>query len=73
MQKERFPGDWIELAGRAGSGLRQLLASELDLAEARHTCVYGLLSSDPPTIGQLRLSGQRLLKDAVEPLEKTSD
>ena len=70
--RERFPGDWIKLAGRAGSGLRQLLASELDLAEARHTCVYGLLSSDPPTIDQLRLSGQRLLKDAVEPLEKTS-
>ncbi len=68
--RKRFPSDWRGLARRTGSGLRKILASEPDLDEARHSCVYGLLSSRPPTLEELRLSGERLLKDAVEPIEK---
>ncbi len=70
--RDRFPDDWRELAQRTGSGLRKILASEPDLDEALHTCEFGLLSSDPPTLEELQLSGRRLLKDAVEPLEKTA-
>lgn len=69
--RKRFPDDWRELAGRTGSGLRKILGNEPDLDEARHSCEYGLLSSNPPTLEELRLSGERLLKDAVEPLEKS--
>lgn len=69
--QKRFPDDWRELAGRTGSGLRTILGNEPDLYEARHSCEYGLLSSNPPTLEELRLSGERLLKDAVEPLEKS--
>lgn len=68
--RERFPDDWRELAQGTGSGLRKILASEPDLDEARHSCQYGLLSSNPPRLEELRLSGERLLKDAVEPFEQ---
>ena len=68
--RERFPDDWHELARRTGSGLRKILASEPDLDEAYHTCEFGLLASAPPTLEELRITGRRLLKDAVEPLEK---
>jgi hypothetical protein len=46
--------------------LRQLLASPIDLDEANHTCVNGLLASAPPTAEQLRIVGQRLIQDAIE-------
>lgn len=67
--KDRFPDEWRELAGRASKGLRALLASEPDLEQALHTCVNGLLASNPPTLALLRIAGQRLLLDAIEPLE----
>ncbi len=63
-----FTDDWPVLAHRCGSGLEELLSSPGDLEEAHHTCAYGLLASNPPTIGQLRVAGQRLLQDAIEPL-----
>ena len=66
----RFPNDWRELARQAGVGLRKLLDSPNDLEEARHTCEFGLLASQPPTADQLRIVGQRLLLDAIEPLEE---
>lgn len=71
--KAVFPDDFGERAIRAGDGIRVLLSPEHaeDFDEAHHTCVYGLLSSNPPTHEQLRLSGERLLEDAIEPL-KTS-
>ncbi len=68
--QSRFPNDWLKLAHRAGSGLRKLLDSRQDLDEAHHTCINGLLASNPPTLKQLQIAGARLLKDAVEPLEK---
>lgn len=65
-----FPGEWRDLALRVGSGLRQLMMSEADLEEAHHTCVNGLLASQPPTIAALRSAGERLLGDVVESLEE---
>lgn len=69
--KDRFPSDWMALAGRVGDGMRQLLNQPNDLDEARHTCEFGLLASAPPTSEQLRMVGLRLLQDAIEPLEAT--
>lgn len=68
----RFPDSWREKASRAGSGIRQLLTRrhEPDLDEALHTCVNGLLASIPPTIEHIHIAGERLLVDAIEPLEK---
>lgn len=70
--KSRFPSTWHNLARHAGDGLRQLLRpeSEADLEEARHTCEFGLLASQPPTLKNLKITGDRLLQDAIEPLEK---
>jgi len=65
-----FPDEWQSLARETGLGIRQLLESEVDLNEAYHTCRYGLLASQPPDMEQLLIAGQRLLQDAVEPLEK---
>jgi hypothetical protein len=64
----RFPENRSELAIQCGSGLTELISSPTDLDEAYHSCVYGLLASDPPTKEQLRIAGQRLLQDAIEPL-----
>lgn len=64
-----FPDQWKELAARAGSGMRQLLASPADLEEAAHSCEAGLLTSRRLTLEQMRLAAQRLLQDAIEPLE----
>ena len=64
-----FPDDAAALAGRAGSGLRDLLASSEDLREAHHTCVWGLLAQRRPTPDELLAVGQRLVQDAIEPLE----
>lgn len=68
----RFPKDWRDSARRAGAGLRRLLGQPNDLEEARHTCAFGLLASMPPTVGQLLITGRRLLADAIEPLERRS-
>ena len=68
--KDRFPSEFGTLARRVGQGLRALLASEPDLEQAWHTCVNGLLASNPPTLNLLRIAGQRLLQDAIESLEK---
>lgn len=66
--QNRFPGDWQEMAVRAGSGLEKLLRSDTDLEQALHTCVYGLLTSRPPTLDQFRAAGERLLAEAIGPL-----
>jgi hypothetical protein len=66
----RFPKDWRDSARRAGAGLRRLLGQPNDLEEARHSCASGLLALMPPTVEQLRITGRRLLADAIEPLER---
>lgn len=68
--RECLGGSWGRLAANAGAGLRVLLASGADLEEARVTCNAGLLASEPVTLDQLRRTGERLLQDAIEPLEE---
>lgn len=65
-----FPDDASSLALRAGRGLRALLASPEDLREAHHTCTWGLLSQQPRDPAALFAVGQRLVQDAIEPLEE---
>lgn len=65
-----FPGRWKQLARPVGAGLRQLLDSADDLAEATHTCNNGLLAARRVTPEQLGIEGRRLLMDVIEPLEK---
>ena len=67
-----FPDEWRELAQGAGDGLRELLASETDLEEAHHTCLNGLLASQPPRLAAIRAAGDRVLGDAIETLEATA-
>ena len=64
-----FPEHWRELALRAGSGLRELLASRDDMDEALHSCVNGLLASQPPTLEALEAAGMRVIDDAIMALE----
>ena len=65
-----FPDEWRSLAGKAGKGLTALLASDEDLEQALHTCVYGLLSSFGITVEDLKETGSRILGDAVETLQE---
>ena len=70
--QSRFPTIWRDLIPKVGNGLRQLVQpeNEADLDEARHTCEYGLLVSQAPSLKLLEVTGKRLLQDAIEPLEK---
>ena len=70
--QSRFPTIWRSLVPNVGNGLRQLIQpeNESDLDEARHTCEYGLLVSQAPSLKLLEVTGKRLLQDAIEPLEK---
>ncbi len=61
---------WGRVAAHAGDGLRALLLSETDLDEACLTCNLGLLASDPVTVDQLRRVAERLIADAIDPLEE---
>lgn len=67
--QNRFPETWASLCTRAGTGLRQLLASETDMEEAALTCAFGLLATYDLTPQMLRIAGLRLVQDAIEPLE----
>jgi len=68
----RFPSKWKKLALQAGSGLRELLnpEHEADFEEALHTCSYGLLATQLVTAALLRVTGERLITDAIEPMER---
>lgn len=66
---DRFPDDWRSIAARTGQGIKAMLESEPDLEQALYTCSNGLLASNPPTLKQLQIAGERLLQDAVIPLE----
>ena len=61
--------DWQQLARRAGDGVRALLASEGDLREALDLSRIGLLAGMPLTLAEFRVVGERLLVDAIEPLQ----
>ena len=65
-----FPNRWQSLAATTGEGMRKLLASAEDLQEATYLCSTSLLSRRQHTADQLLAIGQRLMRFAVEPLEK---
>lgn len=67
-----FPDEWKLLAAQAGHGLRDLLGDEAALDEARVTTDIGLLSGRSTTSEQLRIAGERLLVDVIEPLEQAA-
>lgn len=60
---------WGGVAAKAGAGLRALLRSEADLDEACVTSNAGLLASAPASVDQFRRVAERLVLDAIEPLE----
>jgi hypothetical protein len=68
----KFGNEWSSLALRTGQGMRQLLGprNAPDFEEARHSCEFGLLVSQPPQSHQLRATGERLVEDAIVPFEK---
>jgi hypothetical protein len=70
--KEVFPNSWKSLAARVGAGLRDMFANPDDLEEAVHTCNNGLLAARPITVEQMQIELQRLVQDAIEPLEERS-
>jgi hypothetical protein len=63
-----FPDDWRELARNSGRGLQELLADAAALEEARRTTDLGLLNGKGVTSEMLRITGERLLQDLIEPL-----
>ena len=67
----RFPDRWREFALQAGRGLRELLSQEreADFEEAYHTCGPRSAASQPPTPAALRIAGERIIVEAIEPLE----
>jgi hypothetical protein len=66
-----FPLTWREHASHAGAGLREMLADDGVMEQARKTTDAGLLSGMGIDVPALRGIGERLLVDAVEPLEET--
>ena len=66
--KNYFPDRWKTLAQKAGKGIQELLSNSEVFEEAHFTCIVSLLSSDPPTIDELKATGDRLVLDAIEPL-----
>jgi hypothetical protein len=67
--RKLHPGEWTELAGKVGAGIRALLASEGDLREALVVSRAGLLASVAVTPEEFRAVAERLVLDAVTPLE----
>jgi hypothetical protein len=68
-----FPRTWREHASRTGSGLREMLADDTVMEQARKTTDSGLLSGMGLPIPTLRAIGDRLLADAIEPFERSTD
>jgi hypothetical protein len=67
-----FPRSWRAHARQAGSGLREMLADDAVMEEARKTTEAGLLSGMGVDVAALRGVGERLLADAVELLERSA-
>jgi hypothetical protein len=65
-----FPRTWGQHARGAGAGLRELLGDEELLDEARKTTEAGLLGGMGVGLTALRAVGERLLVDAIGPLEE---
>jgi len=69
---EKFPSDAAELMMRAGSGIRALLASEADLADALFTAEVGLLASRKVNLEAFRVTGERVISDVIDRIEYLS-
>jgi len=65
-----FPQTWRDHARRAGAGLRDMLADDDVMEQARKTTESGLLSGMGINVAALRGIAERLLVDAIEPLEQ---
>jgi hypothetical protein len=70
--EKSFPRTWREHAGRAGAGLREMLADDAVMEQARKTTESGLLSGMGIDVPALRGIGERMLVDAIEPLETSA-
>ncbi len=66
--RTHFEREAAELAQRVGDGLAELLKDQGALEQALHTTNFGLLGGLNVTAAQLRIEGERLLVDVVEPL-----
>jgi len=67
---DRFPNEWRELAAHVGDGLRELLDDAAALDESRQTTEVGLLNGMGITSAMLKVTGERLLQDVIDPLAK---
>jgi hypothetical protein len=65
-----FRDDSAALAASAGSGLRSLLADDAALEEAHFTTSVGLLRGHSVTTERLRIAGERLLIDVIDPIAR---
>ena len=66
----RFPNRCLELATSVGEGLRKLLASDQNLSEAEEHCNNGLLATRFATSDELLAAGEKVLRLAVDPIER---
>lgn len=69
----KFPGQARRLALQAGSGLRELLNSEADRAQALKICNRGLLASFDVGLDAFLATIRRLLQQVIEPLEELAN
>ncbi len=67
--RDKFGVHAEQLAHRAGSGLRELLASPIDRAQALAECNRGLLASQEVGQAAFDATGRRFVAEVVEPLE----
>ncbi len=70
--RARFPSEWKDMAGVAGSGFEELLASRNDMEKAWFTCTAGLLADVQPTLEEFRVTARRVLAYAIEPLREAA-
>lgn len=70
--RTRFPGRARQLAQGAGSGLRDLMASDGDRDEALSICNKGLLASMEVGREAFEATGRRVIQQVVEPLAEAA-
>lgn len=67
--QEKFGPDARELALRAGTGIRELMRSEIDLNQAGHIANLSLLASMDLGVEELLATARRLEAEVIEELE----
>jgi len=70
--RECFPGRAKQLAQGAGTGLRELMASDGDRDQALSICNKGLLASMEVDREAFAATGRRLIQLVIEPLAETA-